>query len=62
MFDDTDKILLEEKGNQHKKIFFDKSKIISILPFVLTNRDKRYIEQYIIKAIKLYKNKKIIGK
>lgn len=57
-FDDIDKILLEEKGNQHEKISFNKSKIISVLPFDLVKRDKRYIEQYIIEAIKLYKNTK----
>ena len=55
-FDDIDKILLEEKGNQHEKISFNKSKIISVLPFSLAKRDKRYIEQYIIEAIKLYKS------
>ena len=55
-FDDIDKILLEEKGNQHEKISFNKSKIISVLPFNLAKRDKRYIEQYIIEAIKLYKS------
>lgn len=53
-FDDIDKILLEEKGNQHEKISFNKSKIISVLPFSLAKRDKRYIEQYIIEAIKKY--------
>lgn len=55
IFDDIDKILLEEKGNQHEKISFNKSKIISVLPFDLIKRDKRYIEQYIIEAIKSYK-------
>lgn len=54
-FDDIDKILLEEKGNQHEKISFNKFKIISVLPFDLVKRDKRYIEQYIIEAIKSYK-------
>ena len=53
-FDDIDKILLEEKGNQHEKTSFNKSKIISVLPFDLSKRDKRYIEQYIIEAIKKY--------
>ena len=53
-FDDIDKILLEEKGNQHEKISFNKLKIISVLPFDLAKRDKRYIEQYIIEAIKSY--------
>ena len=55
-FDDIDKILLEEKGNQHEKISFNKSKIISVLQFDLAKRDKRYIEQYIIEAIKNYNN------
>ena len=53
-FDDVDKILLEQKGNQHEQISFNKSKIISVLPFDLVKRDKRYIEQYIIEAIKKY--------
>ena len=48
------KILLEQKGNQHEQISFNKSKIISVLPFDLVKRDKRYIEQYIIEAIKKY--------
>lgn len=55
IFDDINKILLEEKGNQHEKISFNKSKIISVLPFDLVKRDKIYIEQYIIEAIKSYK-------
>ena len=54
-FDDIDKILLKEKGNQHEKISFNKSMIISVLPFDLVKRDKRYIKQYIIEAIKSYK-------
>lgn len=58
-FDDIDKILLEEKDNQHEKISFNKSKIISVLPFSLAKRDKRYIEQYIIEAIKKYNSQNI---
>ena len=54
-FDILEKILCEEKGNQHEKISFNKSKIISVLSFDLVKRDKRYIEQYIIEAIKSYK-------
>lgn len=54
VFDDVDKILLEQKGNQHEQISFNKSKIISVLPFDLVKRDKRYIEQYIIETIKKY--------
>jgi len=55
-FDEVEKILLEEKGNQHEQISFNKSKIMSVLPFNLSTRDKRYIERYIIEAIILYKN------
>lgn len=55
-FNEIDKILLEQKGNQHEKISFNKSKIISVLPFDLAKRDKKYIEQYIIEAIKKYNN------
>ena len=33
---------------------FNKSKIISVLSFDLAKRDKIYIEQYIIEAIKKY--------
>lgn len=54
-FDILEKILCEEKGNQYEKISFNKSMIISVLPFDLVKRDKRYIEQYIIEAIKSYK-------
>lgn len=55
-FDEVEKILLEQKGNQHEQISFNKSKIMSVLPFNLATRDKRYIERYIIEAIILYKN------
>lgn len=53
-FDALERILCEEKGNQHEKISFNKEKIESILPKELLKRDKRYIEQYIIKDIKKY--------
>lgn len=33
-------------------------KFISVLPFDLAKRDKRYIEQYIIEAIKSYSIKR----
>ena len=48
-------ILAEEKGNQHERISFNKDNIVSVLPNNMINRDKRYIEQYIIQAIKAYK-------
>ena len=49
-----EKILCEEKENQHEQISFNKEKIISVLPQELLKRDKKYIEQYIIEAIKRY--------
>ena len=55
-FDILEKILCEEKGNQHEQISFNKEKIVSVLPPELLKRDKRYIEQYIIKAIENYKS------
>ena len=53
-FDMVENILLEKKGNQNDKISFNKAKIESVLPKELLNRDKRYIEQYIINAIAVY--------
>ena len=58
LFDEVDKISLEEKGNQHEQISFNKSKIISVLPFDLVKRDKRYIESYIVAAICYYNKEK----
>lgn len=57
-FDVLEKILCEEKGNQHDRIFFNKAKIESVLPKDLIKRDKRYIEEYIIEAIKKYRKYK----
>ena len=51
-----DEILSEEKGNQHQQISFNKENILEVLPKELIKRDKRYIEKYIIEAIKNYKN------
>ena len=56
-FDILEKILCEEKGNQHEQISFNKEKITSALPQDLLKRDKRYIEQYIVEAIKVYNQK-----
>ena len=53
--DKLEKILLEKKGNQHEQISFNKENIESVLPYDLLKRDKRYIEEYIIEAIKAYK-------
>ena len=56
-FDILEKILCEEKGNQHEQISFNKEKIVSVLPPELLKRDKRYIEEYIIEAIKKFNKK-----
>lgn len=53
--DSLENILSEEKGNQHERISFNKDNIVSVLPNDMIKRDKRYIEQYIIEAIKAYK-------
>ena len=52
--DMLESILSEEKGNQHEKISFNREKIEQALPYELTKRDKRYIEEYIINAIEAY--------
>ena len=49
------KILDEKKGNQNDRIFFNKDKIVKALPYEMTKIDKRYIEEYIIKAIESYR-------
>ena len=54
-FDLLEEILCQKKGNQNNQISFNKEKIESVLPKELLNRDKRYIEQYIIEAIIQYK-------
>ncbi len=54
-FDSLENILCEEKGNQKEQISFNKEKIEKSLPSELLKRDKRYIEQYIIKAIEYYR-------
>lgn len=51
-FDVLEKILDEKKGNQNDRISFNKEKIEAVLPKELLKRDKRYIEQYIIEAVK----------
>ncbi|NLC87885.1 MAG: ParB/RepB/Spo0J family partition protein [Clostridiaceae bacterium] len=57
--DSLEKILSEKKGNQNEKITFNKEKIESVLPNEIVNRDKRYVEKYIIDAIKQYKEREI---
>ena len=53
--DKLEDIFMEEKGNQHEKISFNKDKIVNALPYEMSKRDKRYIEDYIIKAIESYR-------
>ena len=55
-FDSLEEIMCQSKGNQNEKISFNKEKIEKVLPKELLKRDKRYIEQYIIKAIEKYKS------
>src|SRR5699024_824431 len=50
-FDTLEKLLDEKKGNQNEQIAFNKNKIENVLTNNIKKRDKRYIEQYIIKAI-----------
>lgn len=54
-FNSIERILDEKKGNQNDRISFNKEKIEAVLPKELLKRDKRYIEKYIIEAIKNYK-------
>ena len=54
-FDTIEKILDEEKGIQHERISFNKEKIEAVIPKEYLKRDKRYMEQYIINAIRFYK-------
>ncbi len=58
-FDSLEEILCEQKGNQHEQISFNKNNIEEALPSELLKRDKRYIEQYIIKAIENYRKQEL---
>lgn len=49
-------ILDEKVGIQNERITFNRDKIVKELPYELTKRDKRYIEDYIVKAIQSYRN------
>ena len=60
-FDNLEKILDQMKGNQNERIYFNKNKIEKVLPKRLLNKDKRYIEEYIITAINFYKRNKKDG-
>ena len=54
--DSLEEILSESKGNQREQISFNRDKIVSHLPYGLIQRDKRYVEDYIIKALENYSN------
>ena len=58
-YEKLEDLLSEKKGNQNERITFNKQKIEEALPFDLIKRDKRYIEVYIIEAIKEYKKKNV---
>ena len=58
-FDSVEEILCKSRGNQQEQISFNKERIEKVLPTELLKRDKRYIEQYIIKAIENYKQQEI---
>lgn len=58
-FDSVEEILCKSKGNQQEQISFNKERIEKVLPTELLKRDKRYIEQYIIKAIENFKHQEI---
>ena len=58
-FDSVEEILCKSKGNQQEQISFNKERIEKVLSTELLKRDKRYIEQYIIKAIENYKQQEI---
>lgn len=51
-----EEILDERVGIQNDRITFNKDKIVKELPYELTQRDKRYIEDYIVKAIQVYRS------
>lgn len=53
-FNKLEQILIEKKGIQNDTISFNKNKIEEVLPREILNRDKKYIERYIIEAIKKF--------
>lgn len=54
-----EQIFSEKKGNQNDTISFNKKRIESVIPYEILNRDKRYIEKYIIEAIEYYKKNNV---
>ncbi|MGN1268816.1 MAG: ParB/RepB/Spo0J family partition protein [Candidatus Aphodocola sp.] len=61
-FNTLEEILSQNKGNQNETISFNKNKIEQVLPVELVQRDKRYIEEYIINAIIFYNKNNLINK
>lgn len=57
-FNIIEEIFCQNKGNQNEQISFNKTNIESVLPREILKRDKRYIEEYIISAIKKYNETK----
>ena len=53
-FKTLENLLRQHKGIQNDTISFNKSKIEEALPREILKRDKRYIERYIIEAIRKY--------
>lgn len=53
-FNIIEEIFCQKKGNQNEQITFNKTNIESVLPREILKRDKRYIEEYIVNAIKKY--------
>lgn len=49
-----EEMLKEKKGCQNERISFNRQKIEQALPFDMAKRDKRYIEEYIINALREY--------
>lgn len=58
-YDTLEQIFSEKKGNQNDTISFNKKRIESAIPYEILNRDKRYIEKYIIEAIEYYKKNNV---
>lgn len=54
-FNALEKLMNQKKGNQQEQVQYNKQKIYNALPIEMRNRDKRYQEEYIIKAIECYK-------
>ena len=55
-YNKLEEIMCKKKGNQNERIFFNKKKIEEALLKEVLKRDKKYIEEFIIIAIKNFKN------